>query len=288
MRRRRHSQHDCSSSSDSDEETSKRFKSAFGGSFGPSVNEIVKSDDEGAKALQAFEMYRVALANQASRSAFGVTGTKKQREVYVGNLPIDNVTTTLLREKFNELIRAIPDFARKYNAAIEPVRDVQLSSSGTFAFVEFASEELCATALLFDKVIIGTRRINCGRPQGYTEPTHGAAKPLDVSYLIEKGLLPTAKQKNSECLSSSAVAAAKTERRQRELYVGNLPHGTASEAIIVELFTPATKMLPQYDPAKGEPVINVSLNRENRFAFVEESFDCFAKSNDFDANSMKI
>ena len=182
----------------------------------------------------------------------------------------------MLRAKFNELIRALPDFERKYSN-VEPVRDVQLSPTGTFAFVEFASEELCATALLFDKVIIGARRINCGRPQGSTEPATGPTKPMDVSVLIERGLLPSEEQKSSDSSATSATSAAKAARRQRELYVGNLPHGTVvTEELLLELFTPASKMLPQYDASLGEPVLNVSLNREHRFAFVEMQSDHLA------------
>ena len=52
------------------------------------------------------------------------------------------------------------------------VNNVDLSSDGKFAFVEFRDEPICTLALtLFDKMEVCGRALNVGRPRGYVDPT---------------------------------------------------------------------------------------------------------------------
>jgi len=63
-----------------------------------------------------------------------------------------------------------------------------LCSAGKFGFVEFATEELAATALqLFDKMELCGRQINLGRPSGYIPP--GSAQHAQLQALQQNNPL---------------------------------------------------------------------------------------------------
>lgn len=234
-------------------------------------------NEAGAAALKAFEMHHQFLHQQAMQSRFMNAGTKKQRELYVGNLPIGQVTPESIKDAFAALMRKIPEYQQKYGL-MEPVRDVQISSSGTFAFVEFSSEEMCSTAMLFDKMEMKGRAINCGRPQGYADPVGGPPDPMDIQPLIRAGLLPSDEKKKETVELAAAQTASILDRKQRELYVGNLPIGMVTQDVLMELFAPACKYLPQFIEEKGDPVVNVTLNADGRYAFVEMQSDKLASA----------
>ena len=67
--------------------------------------------------------------------------------------------------------------------------------------------------------------------------------------------------------SSSAQAGA--NRKQRELYVGNLPVGMVTPAQLRELFRAPLLTMPNMGEADGPLVNNVDLAVDGKFAFVE-------------------
>lgn len=64
------------------------------------------------------------------------------------------------------------------------------------------------------------------------------------------------------------TAAQTLDRKQREVYVGNLAIGAINGKLIEEFFNQAlSHMVP--DPVAAPPVINVNMDSQGRFAFVE-------------------
>ena len=187
-------------------------------------------------------------------------GNKKAREIYMGNLAVGHSSISTLKDHFNQIFSQIPEFQSKYSSMLQfgAVRDVKVSQCGMFGFVEFWTEELASTALEMDKHDFFGRSMRIGRPSGYVEASIVAA-PLDVNPLREIGILPP----------RSGPIPASHDKKLRELYVGNLPAGAINADLIKELFEPACKVLPEFNPALGSPVVSVDMQGEGRFAFVE-------------------
>jgi splicing factor U2AF 65 kDa subunit len=122
---------------------------------------------------------QVLLNNGAGGLNAAMAANKKQREVYVGNLVIGNVTDLMLRELFNAaLAHFVADPVTR-----PPVVSVTMDGSGRFGFVELRTEELAADAMKLDKINLGGREINVGRPKGYIEPPPGSVRdPNQVRY----------------------------------------------------------------------------------------------------------
>lgn len=98
---------------------------------------------------------------------------KKARELYVGNLPVNLCNDEALRDLFTPACKMLPTF---HSAAGPPVLSVDVRGGGTFAFVEFQNELMASEALnIFNKMEVGGRQINVGRPSGYEGPTENAA-----------------------------------------------------------------------------------------------------------------
>ena len=96
------------------------------------------------------------------------SSTRKQREIYVGNLApgVDVVLGTFFDEA---LSRLFPEHAEHG----PPVMRVNVDASRRFAFVAFRSDFLAHCATKLDKTDVGGRLINVGRPRGYVETAPG-------------------------------------------------------------------------------------------------------------------
>jgi len=97
---------------------------------------------------------------------------KKARELYCGNLQAGLCNHQSLRELFSPACEMLPE----YNSEMGPaIMCVDVRGGGTFAFVEFQNEKMASAALaIFDKMEVGGRQINVGRPAGYNGPTPNA------------------------------------------------------------------------------------------------------------------
>jgi hypothetical protein len=128
---------------------------------------------------------QVLLNNGAGGLNAAMAANKKQREVYVGNLVIGSVSDLMLRELFNAaLAHFVADPVTR-----PPVVSVTMDGSGRFGFVELRTEELAAEAMKLDKVNLGGRDINVGRPKGYIEPPPGSVRdPNEVRTLAHASL----------------------------------------------------------------------------------------------------
>jgi len=109
-------------------------------------------------------------------SAQAPTAGRKQRELYVGNLPVGLVTAQTLKDLFSAPLRTMPGFDESLGP---PVANCDLNPDGKFGFVEFRDEAICSIALkLFDKTDLGGRTLNVGRPRGYIEPGAAPSAPF--------------------------------------------------------------------------------------------------------------
>jgi hypothetical protein len=68
------------------------------------------------------------------------------------------------------------------------------------------------------------------------------------------------------CVMCGRYAAA--TRHARRVYVGGLPP-SANEATVATFFSNALAAVGGAQPVPGEPVLNVYMNQEKKFAFVE-------------------
>lgn len=107
----------------------------------------------------------------ASGMVGGVAGaaasqaTKKQRELYIGNLAIGVVTAQMLQGLFTAGLSGVG------SAGVAPVLGVSMDNGGKFAFVEFRDEDTSSTAIkMFDKMEVCGRPLQVGRPSGYVDP----------------------------------------------------------------------------------------------------------------------
>ncbi|KAG8467615.1 hypothetical protein KFE25_006667 [Diacronema lutheri] len=200
--------------------------------------------------------------------------SKKQREIYVGNLLQHVVSAQMLKDFFSQILQSLPGFDP---SAGVPVVNVQMSGEGKFAFVELRDETLAATMLKLDKVELCGRLLNVGRPSGYL-PSGAPVIPLDTSRLRLPGInaqpssavgYVTAQLPKPPAVAPPAVAPPPANRKQRELYVGNLAVGLVTAQMLRDLFTLPLQSMPGFDPSKGAAVVNVDMARDGKFAFVE-------------------
>jgi len=135
-----------------------------------------------------------AAAAQVAQSVPGLVagGTpavgRKQRELYVGNLPVGMITAAALKELFSQPLRTMPGYDESTGP---PCLNIDLSADGKFAFVEFRDEAITTIALtLFDKMELCGRPLNVGRPRGYIEPGSQPALGLPTSLPLLGGQPP--------------------------------------------------------------------------------------------------
>merc|ERR1719199_1349832 len=193
-------------------------------------------------------------------------------------------------EFFTSLFMDIPAYQERYIGAVpQPVLSVSLSADGTYAFVEFATEELASTALEFDKGEFLGRPLKVGRPgkmssMGFQPAMdvlplrmQGRIPSVQPAWLAGKGLGPAAVQMaQSQLLGKGpggppgpANAGPSSEKRKREIFIGNLAKDQVSPLTLRDLFTPACEHLPQYIKTLGPPINDVILAPDGLSAFVE-------------------
>jgi hypothetical protein len=98
--------------------------------------------------------------------------SKKQRELYVGNMHPGVMNPDCIRELFEPACRLLPEYVElDQDKHPSPVQSVDFGGDGRFAFIEFASDALATVAMLvFNQVELLGKRISVMRPQGYVSP----------------------------------------------------------------------------------------------------------------------
>jgi hypothetical protein len=235
---------------------------------------------------------------------------RRARELYVGGLITGQANRANIKDFFKELLEKLPDFKSKYAGHPQyagAVKEITISD-GSFAFVEFWTEELAASVIEFDGVVFQGRSLKIGRPAKFI-PSGPLAGPMDVQPLRDEGLIPSERsqhanmpgyggkntpltrslqenerQQSREFGDESGSGSnrrrpqgrtpklqgqALLEKKARELYVGNLTATLCNDQALRDLFTPACEMLPEFNAAAGPAVLSVDVRGGGTFAFVE-------------------
>ena len=85
---------------------------------------------------------------------------KKQRELYVGNIPLGSINSATLKEFLDTACEA----AFGVTAGMKPVITAEINASGTFAFVEFRTPDLATQALQLSGISMMGRDLRIARP----------------------------------------------------------------------------------------------------------------------------
>jgi len=141
------------------------------------------------------------------------------------------------------------------------VMNAQIAGGGQFAFIEFRDEPLCETGMLFNGIELQGRNLKIGHPNGYMPPITPVMRLIPPPELLAKfGLGP----------GGGTTSAATDNKRQRELYVGNLAVGAVNSTMLKELFTAPLQAIPTSDASSGlPPVMDARVDPAGKFAFVE-------------------
>ena len=162
--------------------------------------------------------------------------SRKQRELYVGNLAVGVVTAVMLTELFNGALAEV-----QLGGQGAAVVKVDLDSTGKFGFVQFANEDLATAALALDKVVLCGRALNVGRPKGYVEPNTTAA-----AQFARAGLLAGAPQ----MVAPGAAAALGAQAMQQAMAGSVVGHLTC---VLLHNIVPCDALLA--DSAEREDIL---------------------------------
>lgn len=197
---------------------------------------------------------------------------KKQRELYIGNVPTGAVTEPMIKELFSQILQQCEGFDGSTGA---PVLNVQLRGGGaaagggtgtTFAFVEFRDETLSATIATFNGMELYGRNLKISHPNGYVAPdvpVKTLGIPEDIMKRFGLGSYEAMRRQDKPPQELA-------DRKARELYVGNLTIGMVTSAMLIELFTYPLQKLPLGDDGAGVacPVVEAKVDQSGKFAFV--------------------
>jgi splicing factor U2AF subunit len=144
----------------------------------PAATAALLAQLQAQAAAQQQQMLAARMAAQAAalataQATAAAQASRKQRELYIGNLTVHVVSAAMLQELFNGALATLQP-----PGAPPAVANVNVDSGGKFAFVELRTDELASAALMLDKVELCGRAINVGRPKGYIDPSLRGGNPL--------------------------------------------------------------------------------------------------------------
>jgi len=189
---------------------------------------------------------------------------KKQRELYVGNLPTGLVTEPMLRQLFSMMIEACEGYDP---APGPPVLNAQIRTGGnstsTFAFVEFRDEKISATVATFNGMELSGRHLKISHPNGYVEPP----VPVETLQVPPELAAKFGLDSYGAMRRRDTPQEAFNDRKARELYVGNLTMGAVTGQMLIDLFTAPLGALPGLE-GDGPVVQEAKVDHSGKFAFV--------------------
>jgi len=147
--------------------------------------------DAAALAAQQMAQAQAWILQQQAAQQAAAMGSKKQREVYVGNLAPGLVSSEMLKTLFDSAIRAAyPNAA----PGLPPVVAINMAADSKYCFVEFRSEEMATAAIQLNKLDLCGQPLNIARPQGYIDPAFapplGGMAATGAAMSMGAGLLP--------------------------------------------------------------------------------------------------
>lgn len=197
---------------------------------------------------------------------------KKQRELYIGNVPTGSVSEPMLKELFGQILHQCGGFDPTPGPA---VLNVQLRGGGaaagggtgtTFAFVEFRDETCSATISNFNGMELYGRNLKISHPNGYVAPDTPHPTFTVPEEIMKRFGLGSYEAMRRQDRPPQELA----DRKARELYVGNLTIGAVTSAMLIELFTYPLQKLPLGEDGAGIncPVVEAKVDQSGKFAFV--------------------
>mmetsp|Transcript_7153 Transcript_7153/g.20838 ORF Transcript_7153/g.20838 Transcript_7153/m.20838 type:complete len:270 (-) Transcript_7153:65-874(-) len=152
--------------------------------------------------------------------------TRKDRRLYVGNLPIG---AGLADKQLSEFVStAMKQRGLIAQEAPDPVLSVWLSPEGTYAFVEFQSPDIANLALGLNGIMLLTSALRISRPNNYQVPVANAADA--------PGLAPQASGGGSTGVVTGEDAASRALAAAAALAgVGPMPTPAALSAMTAQL-----------------------------------------------------
>jgi len=193
-----------------------------------------------------------------------LVNAKKQRELYVGNLPTGLVTEPMLKELFSQMIMACEGYDPNPGP---PVLNAQIRTGGnstsTFAFVEFRDEKISATVSTFNGMELSGRHLKISHPNGYVEPP----TPMETLRVPPALAAKFGLDSYGAMRRRDTPQEAFNDRKARELYVGNLTMGAVTSQMLIDLFTAPLAALPGLE-GDGPVVVEAKVDHSGKFAFV--------------------
>ncbi|CXI96435.1 splicing factor U2AF large subunit, putative [Plasmodium berghei] len=201
--------------------------------------------------------------SQLSRNSYELEGDKKQRKLYIGNLPPNSKQEEIV-EFFNNTISSII----KGSSLEVKIGDVQLlpvvkceifNADSRFCFLEFRTMDITWLCLKLDSMSYNNYCLRINRPHDYMPPPEGDPALTVVFPDIDMGLLESFKPPKIAPVRS-------TGDDDNKLYIQNLPHDLKDDQIM--------DLLGQFGKLKGFNIIkdlNTGLNKGYGFFEYEDS-----------------
>lgn len=192
----------------------------------------------------------MAAALAAAQAAALAQATRKQREIYVGNLAVGVVGPALLEQLFNGALGAMQPAG-----SAAPVANCRMDPGGRFAFLEMRTEALAAAALALDKMDLCGRAVNVGRPKGYVEQAAAMAVVRPPAMMVA-ALPPDASAAfaTSRCvlLSNLVSASAAASPAEREELRGDVAAECGRFGAVADVAVPPPPPdAPAHEPARA-------------------------------------
>ncbi|CAD2100955.1 splicing factor U2AF large subunit, putative [Plasmodium vinckei brucechwatti] len=200
---------------------------------------------------------------QLGRNPYELEGDKKQRKLYIGNLPPNSKQEEIV-EFFNNTLSSII----KGSSLEVKIGDVQLSpvvkceifnADSRFCFLEFRTMDITWLSLKLDSMSYNNYCLRINRPHDYMPPPEGDPALTVVFPDIDMGLLESFKPPKIAPVRS-------TGDDDNKLYIQNLPHDLKDDQIM--------DLLGQFGKLKGFNIIkdlNTGLNKGYGFFEYEDS-----------------
>jgi len=106
------------------------------------------------------------------------------------------------------------------------------------------------------------RQLKVGRTKGYVPAGGVAAAPIGGGFKVPGQYTPQGFRPGSMSMGGA-------DKKQRDVYVGNLLQNVVTPEMISEYFTAQLGILPGYEPSTGPVILNVAMGGMGKFAFLE-------------------
>jgi len=192
--------------------------------------------------------------------------TKKQRTLYIGNMPPGMASEQMVTGLFTQAVTSCEGFDASLGP---PIMGVQLCGGGTYCLVEFRDLQLCETALQFNGMELAGRQLKINHPTGHRCPDPPTAPLRAPIALLQKYRVAVSRTGDLPMPTLLTESDRRADRKQRELFVGNLAMGVVTSQMLEMLFSEPLRTIPGNDANPVPPVVEAKVDNSGKFGFVE-------------------